>query len=297
MSILLLFLIGLFTPKTMHAASLQEMFTSENSILTKIQEGIEYFFAFKVENKIQVLEKQAEKRLALALDHIDKKSDQKLQDVMQSYLQIKDKQNDLLRKTDDGEILNTVEDKTIEQQKTMEEIKTKINEVGKQNVVKIQEQVVNQVAKRIVEVNGKEGQTEFFNKVEHIWAPGTGPGGEAETTFAPGTSSTGNGGVVVEGGLIQFAPGTSGTSNGGVVVEGGSGQFAPGTSAGSGNTTSDIKTVEVKTGGVSNNEAPPNNSGPNWAPGTSQGGSGGNTIDPGTVDQGNTPDSKTWIAP
>ena len=122
----------------------------------------------------------------------------------------------------------------------MEEIKTKVDEDGKNNVVNIQEKVVNQIAQRIVEVNGPKGKTEFFNKVEHIWAPGTGPGGEAGTTFAPGTTVTGNGGVVVEGGLIQFAPGTSAGGTGGTVYEGGP--------AGS-----DIKTVEVKTGGENGN--------------------------------------------
>jgi hypothetical protein len=294
---LFFFSVSLFIPKTSQAFDLREALTSESSVITKVQEGIEYFFAFKIENKIAVLEKQAEKRLTLAQNYIDKKNDKKLQGVMQDYLQIKEKQNNLLKKTNDGEVLSTVEEKTVEQQKIMEEIKTKINENGKQNVVKIQEKVVNQVGERVIEVNGKEGQTEFFNKIEHVWAPGTGPGGEAGTSFAPGTSGTGNGGVVVEGGLIQFAPGTSAGGVSGTVFEGGSGQqFAPGTSAGSGNATSDIKTVEVKTGGVSNNEAPVNNSGPNWAPGTSAN-SPGDTIGPGTVDPGNTPDSETWIAP
>lgn len=293
---LFFFSVSLFIPKTSYAFSLQEVLTSENSIVTKIQEGIEYFFAFKVEDKILVLEKQAEKRLALAQGYADKKNDQKLKSLMQDYLQIKDRQNDLLGKTKDGEVLSTVEGKTIEQQKIIEEIKTKINEVGKQNVVQIQEQVVNQVGERIVEVNGKEGQTEFFQKVEHVWAPGTGPGGEAGTNFAPGTSGTGNGGVVVEGGLIQFAPGTSAGGVSGTVYEGGSGnQFAPGTSAG-GSTGSDIKTVEVKTGGEGSNSGGGTTvEGGN--PGTTSGGntveSGGQNADTGTSSNG----SRTWIDP
>ncbi len=297
LSIMLLFLIGLFVPKTAQAFDLREALTSEDSILVKIQEGIEYFFAFKVENKIAVLEKQAEKRLALAQSYTDKKNDKKLQSVMQNYLQIKDKQNDLLEKTSDEKVLDMVEERTVEQQKTIENIKTKINENGKQNVVKIQEQVVNQVAERIIEINGKEGQTEFFNKVEHVWAPGTGPGGEAGTSFAPGTSGTGNGGVVVEGGLIQFAPGTSAGGVGGKVIEGGS-QFAPGTSGGgtAGSAGSDIKTVEIKTAGDHPNTEEPVGVGGNLNINTSAG-SPNNTIDPGGVDSGTTSDSKTWIAP
>jgi len=240
------------------------MFTSENSIITKIQEGIEYFFAFKVENKVAVLEKQAEKRLVMAQGYAEKGNNERVQSLMQNYLQIKEKQNDLLGKTSDGKVLSTVEERTVEQQKTMEEIKTKINEVGKQNVVKIQEQVVNQVAEKVVGVKGAEGQAEFFNKVEHVWAPGTGPGGEA--------------GVMYEGG--------------GKLI------FAPGTSSGGGNATSDIKTVEIKTVGDNpNTEEPVSAGGGGLAPGTTQGGEGNSTNDPGGVDPGTTSDSETWIAP
>jgi len=250
--ILLFFSASLFVPKTAQAFDLREALTSEGSIVTKIQEGIEYFFAFKVENKVAVLEKQADKRLTLAQNYVDKKNDQKLQNVMQNYLQIKDKQNDLLWKTSDEKVLGIVENRTIEQQKTMEEIKTKINEVGKQNVVKIQEQVVNQVAERVVEVNGKEGQTEFLNKVEHVWAPGTGPGGEA--------------GVMYEGG--------------GKLI------FAPGTSSG-GSAGSDIKTVEVKTGGVTDDGLPP---------GVTRG-DGGTAVDrlaPGTINSSEGNNNDAW---
>lgn len=261
--------ISFLTPKTSKAIDLQKTFTSENSIILKIQEGIEYFFTFKVENKVHVLEQHAEKRLTMAQKYVDQKDNKKIQNMFQSYLQIKEKQNDLLEKTDEKDVLEDVGERTIEQQKTMEELKTKLNEDGKQNVINIQEKVVNQVSQRIIEVNGPEGQTEFLNKVEHVWAPGTGPGGEA-----------------------------------GVVYEGGTGiQFAPGTSAGSDNATSDIKTVEIKTGGTVNDPVPVQD-GPNYAPGTSgnspgntTGGSGSNTIDPGTVDSGNTPDSGTWIDP
>jgi hypothetical protein len=271
---LLFFSVGFLAPKTSSAVSLREILTSEGSIIVKMQEKIEYFFAFKIENKVQVLEKHAEKRLTKAQEYVELKNNEKIQEVFQSYLQIKERQNNLLEKTDEKDVLKDVEEKTIGQQKIMEEIKTKLNEDGRKNVVNIQEKVVNQVSQRIIEVNGPEGQTEFLNNVEHVWAPGTGPGGEAETTFAPGTTGTGNGGVIVEGGLIQFAPGTSAGGTGGTVYEGGAGnQFAPGTSAG-GSAGSDIKNVEVKTGG---------------------GDSGGtNTVESGNQ---NTTGTRTWIDP
>jgi len=291
---LFLFSISLFIPKTAQAFDLQEALTSGDSIVVKIQEGIEYFFAFKVENKVAVLEKHAEKRLTMAQGYAEKGNNEKVQNLMQNYLQIKERQNNLLGKTDNEKALGEVEERTIYQQKTMEEIKTKIDEDGKQNVIQVQERVVNQVAERIVKINGTKGQTEFFQKVEHIWAPGTGPGGEAGTSFMPGTSGTGNGGVVIKGGSMQFAPGTSGDETSGVVIEGGSGQFAPGTSAG-GASGADIKTIEVKTGGGSDNGG-----GTTVEGGNPSNTSGGNTVEGGSqnADSGTSSDgSKTWIDP
>jgi hypothetical protein len=265
---LFLFSFCLLTPQTSKAVDLKQVLTSENSIITKIQEGVEYFLAFKTENKVQVLEKQAERRLTMAKGYADQGNEERVQSVMQSYLQIKERENQLLGKPDMKEVLGDVEKRTIEQQKTMEEIKTKIDDKGKQGVIQIQEKVVNQVGQKVVEVNGTKGQAEFFNKVEHVWAPGTGPGGEA--------------GVVIKGGAMEFAPGTS-----------------AGGAAGS-----DIKTVEVKTGGGDGggtNVVEGGNQG--TAPGTTSGGSGGtttttNTIDPGSgLAPGTTLEGKNELAP
>lgn len=167
--------------------------------------------------------------------------------------------------------MGQVTERTVEQQKTMEEIKTNINEEGKQNVIQVQEQVANQVAKHVIDVNGPEGATEFLNDVAHVWAPGTEP---------PAGSSGEEAGVVYAGGgKIIYATGTGpGGGEAGVVIEGGSIQFAPGTSAG-GPATQDIKTIEVKTGGGTNDTVPTQD-GPNYAPGTT-GNNPGNTVESG----------------
>jgi len=240
---LFFFSICVLVPKTSKAVDLQEALTSENSIIVKIQEGFEYFFAFRIENKVAVLERHAEKRLAMAQGYAEERNNERVQNLIQNYLQIKDRQNDLLGKTDDDGVLEKVEERTIEQQKTMEEIKNKIDVNGKQGVIDVQEQVVNQVAKRVIDVGGTEGQTEFLNEVLHVWAPGTGSGGgEAgvvyagggKLIFAPGTGSGGGtSGVVIEGGQMMFAPGTSaGGSGGTTVVEGGSQNIDSGTTQG-----------------------------------------------------------------
>lgn len=281
--LLFIFSVSFFVPKTAEAVGLQEVLTSENSFVVKIKEEIEYFFAFKIEAKVQVLERHAEKRLSMAREYAEDGNKERVQNVLQNYLQIKERQNVLLGKTNEAEVMGEVEEKTIEQQRIMEEIKTMVDEDGKQEVVRVQEQVVNQVAQRVVEINGPEGQTEFFNKVEDVWAPGTGPGGEAGTTFAPGTSGVGSGGVTIQGGGTQFVPGTSAGGSGGVVVEGGTIQFAPGTSSG-GPAGSDIKTVEVKTGGGDS--------------GGSGSGGGGTTVESGNQNANpETDTTRTWIDP
>lgn len=146
---LLLLSLSLFIPKSSKAINLQKTLTSENSIFVKIQEGLEYFFAFKVENKVQVLEKHAEKRLVLAQENAESGNNERVQKLMQNYLQIKERQNNLLGKVD-SQVLGAVSERTIQQQKTMEELKTKISEQAKQEVIKVQEQVVNQVADAIL---------------------------------------------------------------------------------------------------------------------------------------------------
>jgi len=246
--------LAFFVPKISLAAETSGILTSVDSTIVKIQEEIKYFFTFKIENKVQALDTYAEKRLVKAKDYAEEGNDSGVQNMIQSYLQIKERQNSLLGKID-GQVLGAVAENTLNQQKTMEEIKTKTGNEIKNEVIQVQEQVVNQVAERIVVVNGAEGQTEFFNKVEHVWAPGTGPGGTS--------------GVIYEGGSRLI--------------------FAPGTSGGGGSATNDIKTVEVKTGGVIENGLPP---------GVTSG-DGGTAVDglaPGTTNsvESGINDDKTW---
>jgi hypothetical protein len=202
--------VGLITPKVAQAFDIREVFTSGDSIVVKIRERVEYFFANNLDKKVEVLEKQADRRLETAQNNIKNGDDSKVSNLLQNYLQIKNKQNDLLENTDEG-VLGKVGERTLGQQVVMEEIKNNVDEGVKQEVIQVQETVVNQVAQRIVVANGTEGQTEFFQKVEHVWAPGTGAGGES--------------GVVYEGGARLI--------------------FAPGASTG-GNSGADIKTVEIK---------------------------------------------------
>lgn len=190
--VLLLFVV--FKPSSSYAVDFKEMFTSGDSMIVRIVEGVEYIFTFTAEKKVEVLEKHAERKLETAKQYAQKGQEEKVQSMMLRYEKIKERLGKIVEKNIDGDVLGSVEERLINQQTTIEEIKGMVGTSVKNEIVQVQEKVVNDTAKWVVEVNGPEGQTEFFQKVEHVWAPGTGPGGEA--------------GVVVEGGEMKFAPGT-----------------------------------------------------------------------------------------
>ena len=234
---LFLLLVLLLIPKQTKAVGFSDVVGVGNSFLLKIQETVQYVFAFRPEKKIEVLDNQADRRLERAIEYAEEGVEDKVENMISNYDEIKEKQAELLDEVEDGEVVKQVAERVVEQQQTMEEIKNWVVDPSiKEQMIQVQEQVVNQVAKNIVEVNGPLGATEFVNKVAHVWAPGTGPGGEAgivyegggKLIYAPGTGPGGQGGVVIEGGEMKFAPGT-GPGEGGVdiqnvIIEGGGGR-------------------------------------------------------------------------
>lgn len=205
------------------------------SVFTRIRERMTYLFTFKTEKKIELLEKQAEKRLDTAKEFAKEGNNEEVKNQIQDYNDTKEKQDILLDKIENPrQSLDKVEERTIEQQKTMEEIKTNVVDKDVKNeIIQTQENVVNQVAKKVVVTDGKEGLTNFQNKVEHVWAPGT--------------NGKGEGGVIYQGGSkMMFAPGTGAGGQSGVEVKGGNSQYAPGTGAGGGGGKVEVKNIEVK---------------------------------------------------
>lgn len=231
--LLVCLVIGL-SPKKVEAVSFEDVIDTGGNVISRVRETIEYAFAFGVEKKIEVLENQAERKLEKAKVYAESGDDNRVENMVNNYQELKERQGELMDKIDDGQVMNRIEEKVVEQQQTMEEIKNWVVDPGtKEQMIQVQEQVVNQVAKNIVEVNGPEGATEFLNNVAHVWAPGTGPGGEAgvvyegggKLIYAPGTSAGGQSGVVIEGGEMKFAtdsgPGEGRVDVQNVVIEGG----------------------------------------------------------------------------
>jgi phosphoglycolate phosphatase-like HAD superfamily hydrolase len=201
----LIFSFMLLNPVSSFAFDLQGSLISNDSVIVRIVEEIEYFLAFTPDRKVEVLEKHAERKLELAKKYANEGEQEKVQNMVGRYRQIRERVNKVVGKNIDANVLGTVKQRVLNQQTTMEEIKNMVEINVKNEIIEVQEKVVNDVAKHIVEVNGVEEQTEFFEEVEVVWAPGTGPGGEGR--------------IVVEGGEMMFAPGTDKTSPSGADIQ------------------------------------------------------------------------------
>jgi len=200
----LFLLLGAFLmPQQAQALSLDDLIDVGANVSIRVQETFEYVFALGTDKKVEVLDKQAERRLERAQTYAEDGDRERVKNMISNYGKIKERQNQLLDKIDNDQVVNLVVERVVEQQQTMEEIKNWVVDPEiKEQMAQVQEQVVNQVATKVVEVNGAEGQTEFFQKVEHVWAPGTGSDG-------------GETGVVIDSGTMQFAPGASENEGGG----------------------------------------------------------------------------------
>src|SRR3989304_6196434 len=87
----------MFSPQQAHATTLNNIFFSPDSFIVKIQERIEYFFAFNTEKKIAVLEKQAERRLTQAENLAKTKNVDKISSLIKSYETLKETQGNLIK--------------------------------------------------------------------------------------------------------------------------------------------------------------------------------------------------------
>src|SRR3989344_5128143 len=120
-------------PSQAHAAPLGNIFTSPDSFIVKIQERIEYFFAFTTDRKIIVLEKQAERRLAQAENLIKTKDVNKVSSLIKSYETLKETQGDLI-KSASITVPAEVKEQTVQQQARIENMKEDLPE-GTQEMI------------------------------------------------------------------------------------------------------------------------------------------------------------------
>jgi len=195
--VLLGFLLFTFfiSPGKAEAFSFSDFLNSSSSFMTKVKEGIEYTFAFTVSKKVQVLEKQATKRLEEAKNEAQKGENKKVENSVKTYEKIKDQQSLLIDQVDKV-VVEEVKTQTINQQKTLKEIVV-FAPNNNQVIEEVHNTVVENVKNVIEYKEGTTAGTAFEDKATHTYAPGTGPG---------------EGGIKYEGGEgQQWAPGTSGS--------------------------------------------------------------------------------------
>lgn len=193
-------------PQRASALSPRDILSSPDSLVVKIQERIEYFFAFNTEKKAAILEKQAERRLTRAKKLIKTKDVDEVSTLIKNYETLKEKQGDLVESASIA-ILPEIKERTIEQQKRIEDIKEAVPEETKEVIEDVQRTVVTTV---IMNVRAKEGEgkaTEFAEGVKEVLTPGSNvlevvPGEntmEISPEVAPGSEN-------IEPGKIDLVP-------------------------------------------------------------------------------------------
>ena len=214
--VILFFLILSFfiSPKEAKAISFNDLLNNSSSFITRVKEKIEYAFAFTPSQKVKVLETQATKRLDEAKNGAQKGNDKMVENSVKTYENLKTQQSSLMNKVD-KDVMEEVKNQTIDQQKTLKEIVV-FTPANNQVIENVHNTVVENVKKTVEYKEGTTGGVAFEEKATHVYAPGTGPGGE--------------GGIKYEGGAgQQWAPGTSGGGTSGQKIEGDKPNFAPGT--------------------------------------------------------------------
>ena len=202
-------------PSQAHAAPLGNIFTSPDSFIVKIQERIEYFFAFTTDRKIIVLEKQAERRLTQAENLIKTKDVNKISSLIKSYETLKETQGNLIKAASTA-VPAEVKEHTVQQQARIEGIKKDLPESTKEIIENSQKTVIKTVIDNLQDENSgtiENEATEFAEEVKNVLDPGS-------NIFAPGTNE-------VAPGTLNVAPGASEVAPGGNDIQPGKTDIAP----------------------------------------------------------------------
>ena len=190
------------SPKPTLAAPLGDIFSSQDSLFVRIQERIEYFFAFNVQQKVIVLEKQAERRLTRAENLVKTKDVGQVLSLIKSYETLKEKQGDLIRGAPTT-VLDKAKEQTIKQQARIEVMKEDMSEEAKELIEDGQKTVIKTMIDTIDDSGTKENKdeaTEFAEEIKNVIDPGS-------NIFVPGTNEVAPGTLEVAPGTSEVAPG------------------------------------------------------------------------------------------
>jgi len=188
--IFIISLASIFFTQQAFALTFDQVRETTTTSFTQFVETIELAFTFREEKKVQVMAKHAERRIDWAEESFDSGDTQKGQDYLDDYVQTKNKISAKLDQVDE-EMVVDFQEKTIDENKMIEEFKDNLSGTNRIDIENTQTQVLEKTWEVVGEIQG-EGAAENF--VERIYAPGTGSGGENK--------------VIIEGGEFKFAPGT-----------------------------------------------------------------------------------------
>ena len=218
--IFFIFAISVFMfPRQALATPLGDIFSSPASLIVRIQERIEYFFAFNTKQKVVILDKQAERRLTRAENLVKTGDANKTLILIKSYEILKERQGGLI-KAAPATVLTEVKERTVQQQARIEGIKKEIHGETKELIETCQVTIIKTMVDNIEAKEDVEEVTEFVKEIKNVIDPGSLVVLEFAREIAPGAFE-------ISPGSLEVSPGTSETAPGS--LETAPGQIAPGT--------------------------------------------------------------------
>lgn len=160
----------LLFPSQATAFSLSGLFSSQDSWLTRLQEKIEVTLARNTDDKIKVLERQAQKRLDLAKKQAEKGNFSAATALIKSYQTVKGKEGTILVKASPA-LMIQAQEQTLKQQSQIEDLKRLAAPENVPALTEIQQAVTNNVKSSLESSGRLEEAKKFEEKAQSIWFP------------------------------------------------------------------------------------------------------------------------------
>ena len=205
--IFFIFAISVFMfPRQALAAPLGDIFSSPDSLIVRIQERIEYFFAFNTEQKIVVLDKQAERRLTRAENLVKTGNANKTLSLIKNYETLKERQGGLIIVAPTT-VLTEAKERTVQQQARIEGIKKEMPGETRKLIETGQVTIIKTMVENIEAKEDVKEVTEFVKELKNVIEPGSLVVLEFAREIAPGAFEVTPGTLEVAPGSLETAPG------------------------------------------------------------------------------------------
>ena len=205
--IFFIFAISVFMfPRQALAVSLGDIFSSPDSLIVRIQERIEYFFAFNTKQKVVILDKQAERRLTRAENLVKTGDANKTLILIKSYEILKERQGGLI-KAAPATVLTEVKERTVQQQARIEGIKKEMPGETRKLIETGQVTIIKTMVDNIEAKEDVKEVTAFVKELKNVIDPGNLVVLKFAREIAPGAFEVTPGTLEVAPGSLETAPG------------------------------------------------------------------------------------------